>query len=89
MIVITGYSHKRDGFCFVAQTDDINEARKQLIAICGSYKIVEHGDLLYLLEIDFSGDPATFEDECPRWEGWSLYVGKTNDNGFANDAVCW
>jgi hypothetical protein len=54
-------------------------------------KVIRQKDgQLSLVRKDYDGDGSDFEDGCPRWTGWNLYVSKkVKKGGFINDAVCW
>lgn len=94
--VITGYSHKRDGFCWATEAADQDEALRKLVEAVSSpeeqgepYKVVEGEYNTYLLKADFDGDVDAFEDEVPRREGWAIYISTVEKNGFAPGVVCW
>ena len=76
MIVITGHSHKLDGFCFVSNTDDEGNALEELAKAKEGFEIFASpdGDRHYLLVDDFDDNVDDFENECPRREGWSLLM---------------
>ncbi len=94
--VITGYSHKRDGFCWTTEATNQDEAVQKLLAVIASpeeqgepYKVVEGDYNTYLLKADFDGDVNDFEDDVPRWEGWAVYFSEVAESGFASGCVCW
>jgi hypothetical protein len=80
MIVVTGHSHKNEGICFVADTNDHGEALKATVEAWNAeftdqmkLVIADSGDYLIRAELD-AECVKDFEDECPRREGFILYT---------------
>ena len=91
MIVVTGHSHKSDGICFVADTNDHATALK---ATCDAWNaqftdqmklvIADQGD--YLIRADLDAECVRdFEDECPRREGFALYTNQVEPGRIAQN----
>ena len=90
MIVITGYSHKLDGFLFISEKDTEEEAIKDLLSKRPGYEyvVVEDEQDGPVDVIKAVGHDLDMEDGAPRWGAWAIHVGHVKD-GLAPDAVCW
>ena len=99
MYVVTGCSDKRDGILFVAKDAKTSqEAMAALLASLNSINPEAENQLMlatdengqdYLLNADFEGDVDEFDGEAPRWEGWLLYCGEVDEDGWCDGAMCW
>ena len=95
MILITAYSEKMDGFAFLSQQNDNEKALEDLTEQCKkvglNYKIVKNDETTYLVNSNFeNGDLKELDGEPPRWDGWSLFLGKVHKDGWiSEDAICW
>lgn len=91
MIVVTGHSHKNDGICFVANTDDHAEALKATVEAWNAQftdqmklVIADGGD--YLINADFDAECVRdFERLIPRREGFALYTNQVAPGQIAQN----
>jgi hypothetical protein len=80
MILLTGWSDKLDGICFLADTDDLATALQMLLAawnerFTDKMQLVRTEDRDYLLSAEC--DPSCvdhFEDGTPRREGFAIHA---------------
>lgn len=81
MLLITGFSNKLDGICFLADTDDPAEARQMCCdkwneTFTDQVKLMngtdDLGETVYCL-VSEEVDELRLDGDAPRREGWTLF----------------